>query len=475
MSRPLACQTGLCFVLAALAAAVVFGSQSGAQAAEPAWRVGLANASITPDEPIRMAGYAGRTQLSEGVLDDLFAKAMALEDAGGSRALLISADLIGFRAPLAEAICRAIGEKTALRRQQILLCPSHTHAGPVLGYKEAGRYGLPDDQLEVVHNYTSGVVAQLTDLAAAALADLKPAKLSWGTGMATFVMNRREFTDRGVRLGVNPSGYADRAVPVLRVDSPDGQLRAVVFGCACHNTTCTGGNLQICGDYAGFAQGAIQEEHPGVQAMFVIGCGGDSNPYPRSTTELAQEHGKSLAAVVCRVLGEQLSSVEGPLRAEIDWVKLPLAPVPPQEKLKEMAEGPTWTSYNAVRMLEALAGGEALLNEYEAPFAVWQFGDDLTLVAMPGETVGGYVPLLRDALGPRKLWIAGYANDCFGYLPTVRVLAEGGYETRGLIGEAGFFAPEAQDVAVAAVRRLAERAGRPLPENAADAVSVPGH
>jgi neutral ceramidase len=464
MSRPLARRCHLCLALAATAVAVAFAPQRGVQAAETAWRVGLASACITPGEPIRMAGYAGRTQLSEGVLDDLFAKAMALEDAGGSQALLITADLIGFRGPLAEEICRAIGEKTGLGRRQILLCPSHTHAGPVLGSNEGALYGLPDDQIKVVHDYSNRVVAALADLAAAALADLNPARLSWGSGTATFVMNRREFTDRGVRLGVNPSGYADRAVPVLRVDSPDGQPRAVVFGCACHNTTCTGSNLQICGDYAGFAERAIQEEHSGVQAMFVIGCGGDANPYPRSTTELAQEHGKSLAAEVCRVMSEEMAPVEGRLRTELDWVKLPLAPVPSQEKLEEMAKGPNWISFNAVRMLEAVSGGESLLGEYEAPFAVWQFGDDLTLVAMPGETVGGYVPLLRDALGPLKLWSAGYANDCFGYLPTAKVLAEGGYETRGLIGEVGFFAPEAQDVAVAAVRRLAERAGRPLPQ-----------
>jgi len=453
------------FCVLMFAAVAMLFAPPGAEAAETPWRVGLASVCVTPEGPIRMAGYASRTQPSESVLAELYAKAMAFEDAEGQRAVLITADLIGFRASLAELICVGIAEKTGLKRRQILLCPSHTHAGPVLGFREANRYGLPEDQLHVVEQYTKNVVTALGDLAAAAVADLKPAGLSWGVGVADFVMNRREFTERGVRLGVNPSGYVDRSVPVLRVDSPEGKLRAVVFGCACHNTTCTGKNLQICGDYAGFAQEAIQKEHPGTQAMFIIGCGGDANPYPRGTPELAQVHGQSLGAEVCRVLETELRAVRGPLRAELDWADLPLAPVPPREQLEQMAQdGPSWMKLNAKQMLEALDAGKPLPAEYRAPVAAWQFGDDLTLVGLPGETVGGYVPLVQDTLGHRKLWVAGYANDCFGYLPTAKVLAEGGYETRGLISDVGFFCPKAQDVVITTVRRLAEKAGRALPE-----------
>ena len=447
----------------ALAAAVALGTPAEAQDSQSAWRVGLAAVCVTPEGPIRMAGYAGRKQPSEGVLDDLFVKAMAVEDAQGNRGLWITADLIGFRASVAALICPKIIEKTGLRREQIILCPSHTHAGPVLGFREIGLYNLPDDQRAVVEKYTHRVINQLVKLSEEALADLKPARLSWGIGTAEFVMNRREFTERGVRLGVNPSGYVDRAVPVLRVDSPKGKLRAVVFGCACHNTTGTGKNLEIYGDYAGFAQRAIQKQHPGVQAMFVIGCGGDSNPYPRGTNELAIEHGQNLGAEVCRVLQEKkMAPVEGPLVTKLRWVDLPLAPVGSRSQLEEMTRGSHWIKYNAKRMLEALDKGETLLAEYRAPFAVWQFGDDLTLVGMSGETVGGYVPLLQDALGHRKLWIAGYTNDCFGYLPTAKVIAQGGYETRGLIPDIGFFVPEVEKVVVDAVRDLAKQAGRTL-------------
>ena len=88
----------------------------------------------------------------------------------------------------------------------------------------------------------------------------------------------------------------------------------------------------------------------------------------------------------------------------------------------------------------------------------------MTLIALSGEVVNDYVPLLATALGHRKLWIVAYANDCFGYLPTAKVLAEGGYETRCLYTVPGFFPPEVEDVVLTGVRQLAEKLGRPRPE-----------
>ncbi len=427
-------------------------------------RIGLARAKITPQEPIRMAGYASRDRPSDGVLTDLYAKAMAFEDGRGERAVLLTSDVIGYNAKVADFVRGRIIQKTALEPRQILLNPSHTHTGPVIGLPGATSYGLEGEEAECVHRYGERLAGQLAELAAAALADLKPAKLSWSVGVTNIVMNRREFTERGIRLGFNPRGYVDRSVPVLRVDSPDGKLRALLFGCACHNTTLTGEHYQLSGDYAGFAQQYVEQQHPGVQAMFMIGCAGSANPYPRGTVEAAQQNGRSLGAEVCRVAAEKLTPVRGPLRAELEYVDLPLEPMPPREELEEMIKGPSYIAFNARQMLEALDQGESLPTEYSAPLAVWQFGDDLTLVALPGEVVNGYVPLLETALGPRKLWIAAYSNDCFGYLPTVKVLAEGGYETRCLYTRPGFFAPEVEGVVLAEVRRMAEQVGRALPE-----------
>ncbi len=424
------------------------------------WKVGLAKKDITPQQPIWLAGYASRNKPSEGVLAPLYATAMVIEDGQGYRGLLVTADVIGFRKEVAEAATRAIMEKTGLAREQILFNWSHTHTGPVIGLSGSAGYSMGEEEQKVVDAYTRWLIAQYADLAVEAIADLKPARLAWGVGVVHFPVNRREFTETGVRLGVNPRGYADRSVPVLTVRDEKDQLRAVIFGCACHNTTLTGQHYVISGDYAGFAKAFIEEKLPGVQALFMIGCGGDANPYPRGEIEHAKQHGQELGTEVCRVVGEKLSPVAGPLKTAFAEVELPLLPPPDREKLESMAKGPSHLSGTAKRMLETLERGESPPSHYKAPIAVWQFGKDLTLVAIPGEVVSDFVPLVENEIGHVRLWIAGYCNEVFGYLPSAKVIREGGYETRG-VGTLGFFAPEAEKVVVETVRKLSEQVGRP--------------
>jgi hypothetical protein len=437
---------------------------SPAAAAEPEWKVGLAQAKITPDRPVLMSGYAGRTKPFEKVAADIYVKALVLEDRDGRRGVIVTSDLLGFPAAVAEPICERVQKKTGLKREQVLLSSSHSHAGPQLRVKGPAKEEAGEALRSV--EYTAQLQDKVFEAVAQAAARLEPARLSWGGGVVHFVMNRREFTPDGIILGVNPRGLADRSVPVLRIDGPDGKPRAVLFGAAVHGTTLGGDNYQLCGDYAGYAQAYVQEHYPGTQAMFILGCAGDANPYPRGTLELTRKHGATLGEEVCRVLGGKLRPVGGPLTIAFTRADLPLQPAPSREELRKLAadrRSPrTWA---AAEMLAALDRSETLPTHYPAPLTVWQFGQDLTLVGLSGEVVVDYVTALEKVLGPNRLWLAAYCNDVFGYLPSARVLAEGGYETRGLYsGGAGFFDARAEQVLVQQVRELAAKAGRKLPE-----------
>jgi hypothetical protein len=436
-----------------------------ARAADPEWKVGLAQVKITPERPVLLAGYANRTRPFDKVATDLYAKALALEDRAGQVAILVTTDLIGLPAAVAEPVCQRLAAKAGLRRAQVLLSSSHTHTGPALSLDPAARDGRAPGDAQRTVEYTRQLQDKLVQVVLRALERRQPARLSWGTGVAPFVMNRREFTPGGVILGVNPRGPADRTVPVLRIDTTAGQLRAVLFGAATHNTTLTGNCYEICGDYAGFAQAYVQEHHPGAQALFLLGCAGDSNPYPRGTMDLAREHGATLGKEVGRVLETKLQPVRGPLTIAFGQADLPLQEPPPRAELDRQAARKGGLDAGIARqMVAALDRGEKLPTHYRCPVTVWQFGQDLTLVGLSGEVVVDYVALLEKALGPNRLWPVAYCNDVFGYLPSARVLAEGGYETRGLYsGGIGRFAPQAQDVLVPKVRELAEKAGRPLP------------
>src|SRR5207253_4278919 len=127
---------------------------------------------------------------------------------------------------------------------------------------------------------------------------------------------------------------------------------------------------------------------------------------------------------------------------------LPLATHLTREELTKLAaDKRNAKAFAANQMLAILDRGDKLPTHKSCPLTVWQFGQDLTLVGLAGEVVVDYVTLLEKALGPNQLWIAGYCNDVFGYLPSARVLREGGYETRGLYaGGAGLFDPGADEV-----------------------------
>jgi len=426
------------------------------------WRVGLSACDITPEEPIFLAGYANRDHPFERVESRLSAKAMALQDSDGHRAVLVTADILGFSGAFTEGVWAEVERRTELGRAQVLLNPSHTHTGPMLRLDPTPRGRQSAEDAERSHRYTRGLQTKLVALIEAALPDMAPARLSWGRGVAHHVMNRREWTPTGVRLGVNPRGLADRSVPVLRVDDAAGSPRAVVYGSACHNTTLGPRHYFVCADWAGYSQAILEGRHEGAQAMFTIGCAGDANPYPRDALEHSLRHGMALADEVSRVLGTELTPVRGPLTTLLETIDLPLEAAPPREEAARLAEsGPGWARFTAGSLVELYDRGETPPTHYTTPTALWQFGQDLTLVGLSGEVPVDYVTGIDAALGHHRLWISAYCNDVYGYLPSQSILRDGGYEARGLYaGAVGNFAAAAEEALVAQVRSLAARAGR---------------
>jgi len=437
-------------------------------ATEPAsasWLAGFACSKVTPVEPVMLGGYAARTQPFTRVDCDVHVKALALRDAAGNEALLLTCDLVGFRAELARPLIARVAAATGLEPARIILNASHNHTGPSAS-TTAGAV-LNQEQADRILRYHGWLMQQIVDTAITARRDLAPAELAYGSGLALFAVNRREPTPTGIKLGFNPRGPTDRTVPVLRVTGSDGRVRGIVFGAACHPTTIPPRENAVDGDYPGYAQAYLEEQHPGAQAMFVQGFGGDTGPFPTGKGEYARQHGVTLAQEVIRVLGSPLAPVRGSLRAVRSTARLPLDPPRTLAEVEALTASPQlWQKLAAGRMLARWHEGVRPLQSYEAPFTVWQFGDDLTLAALPGEVVADYAIRLAAALGPLRLWLVGYANDVFGYLPSARLLREGGYETRGIYsGEK--FAPEVEEQVVAHVVKLAHEAGRvPIPVSA---------
>src|SRR6266478_769502 len=383
------------------------------------YKAGVARVIITPEKPMYLSGYANRTHASEGKVHDLWAKALAIEDRKGGRVVILSTDLVGLPRGITDVVGARLVKEYGLDRARLVINSSHTHTGPLIRGNLSLMFDLNAEQQKRVDEYSSQLIEKLVAVAAAALNDLAPANLWFGNGIAKFAMNRRQKH--------NPAAPSDYDVPVLKITAPDGKLRAVLFGYACHNTTLTGEFYQFSGDYAGFAQLAIEQANPGATALFMMLCGADQNPNPRGNPEYAQQHGADLAAEVNRVLGGKLQPVRGAILAAFQTVDLAFAIHTRETFEARLQETNVFRVRHAKAMLATYDQGRPI-RRYSYPVQAIAFGKDLTLVALGGEVVVDYALRIKKEYGSKGIVVAGYSNDVMSYIPSLRVLKEGGYE-----------------------------------------------
>ncbi len=387
----------------------------------------------------------------------IYAKALALEDSRKNRLVIVTTDLLGFTRALSEPIARKLEQRFKLRRDEVLLTSSHTHTAPVVREYMVFAYGLTPEQEAAIERYSRMLEDRVVEAVRRALKDMAPAQLSFGRGDAGFGVNRRVAGSKGYVIDVNDAGPVDHEVPVLRIEGKGGRLRGVIFSYACHNTTLTGEFYQVSGDYAGFAQAALEKKHPGSRALFVLGCAGDINPFPRSELKHAEAHGVELAEAVEKVLQGPMSPVSGDLRRALEYTMLSFAPPPKKEELEaRLQEKDRGRQRHARLMLDILKRDGRLPTQYPYPVQVAQFGKSLTLVALGGEVVVDYSLRLKKELSGKPLLLMAYANDVMGYIPSLRVLKEGGYEGGGSMIFYGRPGPWAEDVEELVVKKVHE-------------------
>lgn len=379
-----------------------------------------------------MGGYAARTKPSEGVALPLHAKALALEDGAGTRLVIVTTDLLGIARTMRDSLEAKVQSRYNLPPAGLLLNASHTHCGPELRIDRAHAAHLDERWITLAEQYVEGLEQQLLTLIGEALANLAPASLEYRHARCGFAMNRRLPVNGTFANRPNSEGPVDHEVPVLRVADAAAKPIAVMFGYACHNTTL---NFQLfSGDYAGYAQAILEAENPGTMAMFLNGCSGDQNPYPRRSPEWAERHGRSLATAVEASLETVPVKLSDRLLTKCELVTLEFATPPTREELQltaETAKEPARS--HAQRLLEQLKTKGRITDTYSYPIQTVKFGDELLLVALAGEVVVDYSLRLKRELKMPHVWVAGYSNDVFGYVPSRRVLEEGGYEGGGAI------------------------------------------
>ncbi|NWF86134.1 MAG: hypothetical protein HXY18_20175 [Bryobacteraceae bacterium] len=443
-----------------------------AQADGATMRVGLSVRDVTPDGPIWLGGYAARTNASARVDTPLLVQTCAIRGGEGT-IVFVALDNCGVSHALLEPTLADLRARHGLGPGAIMVVCSHSHSAPVVDGPLMGMYPLRDADKDAVQRYSERLRAALGEAVTAAMQDLQPALLEHGVGRATFAINRREFREGGVVLGENPDGPVDWEVPVLKVKATNDTVRAILFGYACHGTSIAGPDFYVVsGDYMAYARQHLEALYPGAVAVFLTGMGGDANPSPRGSLLWSKRHGLELAGAVAGVLSRPMRPVKGAVRLAYEEVACPLESPPTQERLEQDAKDPSVHVRNrAAAYLALLREGRPLPTTVPLSLAAVRIGDDLLVLAMGGEVVADYAKRLKRQFATEHPWTIGYAYHVPCYIPSMRVLKEGGYEPDFSMIYYGLYGPFKPTIENLLVSRITALAAQTRPDARSDGAS----
>ena len=395
------------------------------------FRAGTAKIDITPTKPVKMAGYRGRTELSQGVHDPLSARIIAFE-VNDKRLVLVSTDLIGFYDGTAEHFRKIILDEFKLQPGDLFLSGIHTHAGPTLTIdKEKGH----PNNLE----YTESLKGKLIEAIRKALNDMQPINIGVGIGYSPVGANRRElkFDSSGnssIKLGRNPYGPTDKEVLVMKVTKPDGVIIAAAFDYATHATCLGGKNYIISGDVIGLAEQFVEKIlGEDVIAPAFTGASGNINSWFRVLPTINTEPGWIPEPVLMgTMLGEEvvhvfrdIENVSGGGEIKTAFITLELPGKPKDEVTIPKDCPPTPLNITAARV------------------------GDIGFVGIGCEVLTEIGMAIKAASPFEHTFVITHCNGAAGYLPPKHLYIEGGYEINS-----SPFAPQAADMVVKQVVKM---------------------
>ena len=430
----------------------------------PLWaqfRAGVARVKITPETPVWLSGFAARTTPANAVAQDLWAKALAIQDASGSRFVLVTADIIGFTREITDEIAARAARKYKLERRQVMFNASHTHSGPSIWPRLHVAVSTGADVDQQIRRYADKLINDVDGAIGRALSDLQPVRLTFSEAQAHFATNRRIEQLASLQPGKTFPAPVDPSVPVLRVATEAGKTLAIVFGYACHNTVLTSEFVDVSGDYAGHAQMALETQFPGATAMFVTLCAGDQRPAPRGKRELAEQHGKTLAQAVTLHLQRPSLPVRGEIKTAYKVTAIPFQVHTRETYVAESKSSDLFLARRGRIALEALDAKKPI-TETPYPVQAVRFGNGPAWVALAGEVVMDYQVRLKSEFGANRIAVLGYSNDVMGYIPSKRVQREGGYEAGDALmyfSQPGWFTDEVEDIVMSAARSVLANVG----------------
>jgi len=421
-------------------AAFVGSSAAATRAGE--LRAGAAAVAINPPRGTPLAGYY-HPRGAEDVLDDLYAKAVVLDN-DGVKAALVVCDLISLPRHTVLAARERIEKETGIPGKNVMLSATHSHTGPVI-VRESAKDRLEGATSEPGVRYTAELPALIARSVAEADKKLCPARVAAAIGQEESLSFNRRFWMKDGTVSWNPpkqdpkiirpAGPIDPEVGVIYLESLDGKPLVTYVNFAMHPDT-TGGS-RVSADYPGaLARRLADYKGEAMLTLFANGACGNINhrnvhwPAPQTSPAEAKRIGTILAGDVLKTYPRLKPLQAGPLRAESELVQLPLPKVTAEEieearRVGRQADAKFMDKVKAFKVLDVAARqGKPL----EAEVQVIALGDCVAWVSLPGEVFVELGLSIKKASPFSFTMIAELANGSVGYVPNKPAYVEGNYE-----------------------------------------------
>ena len=418
--------------------------------------IGVSRTDITPKFPVVLAGYGGRTKEFEGIDTKLWARCLVIGK--DNPAVLVVIDNCGITSKIRNDLAERV-KKFGISESNLVISATHTHNAPSLrGYAPilwAGR--TSPNQEDRIDKYTSFLIDQMESLVVKALENREQMKLSWGRGEIQFGGNRRIIRDgKWAGFGFQRNGPVDHSLPVMVATDLKGETRVIWSNYACHCTT-IGGRNHINGDWAGYANELIEKNNESAISLLTIGCGADVGPQPSGGAKDAIKHGSAISKEVNKVISDDMTPLPGVTETAVKELQLPLQQPKDRKHWQSQLKVGGFHAELAKSMLKKIDEEGSISSEVKYPIHTWKFGQELAVVFLAGEVVVDYAVRFNKEFDWKRLWISAWANDMPGYIPSRRILNEGGYEaefSQVYYDLPGPYLPEVEDIMTDGVREL---------------------
>lgn len=440
-------------------------------------RFSYASETMTPEQPVFMHGFGHRSEKSVGVLDDLYVKVALLE--ANKRLLIITLDALGSDISFVNGVKDALKERFGLPHEDVLINFSHTHYSVYLTGEDASRrlrglYSIAQsdwadrndgldyaEDVKLFHHIRDIIVRLVDDCSR----NMVEGELQVGSIQSDFAVSRRRPDGKGgVEWKPYYEGEIDKELLVLKLTDTAGAVKGILYNYGCHPTGMTD-YMKLSNDFVGHVSRTLEASFPGAFAMFLQGCGGELKPrmgadgdqFRLLSYEEITEAGQGLGREIADLLREgEFRTVECKFRTALVEPLLYTEQTPASfyEPMANNEASPPFYRSAARRTIAGIEDGtiKDWLPHY---IALWHLDADTRLVAMEGEVSTEYSLLIKRLLQPCTTLTLGYTNGVCSYIPTRKMIAEGGYETtcNFFFNLRGNFVPEIEDIIVGQIVR----------------------